>query len=310
MERLKREVKNTWNCSLEDEGRVKMNLDMLWRMRQIILSSLELLRAETDLGICLNRMGTAPQKGRILAFFAHYDSANKGVSSTDRFHIEALLQDLDCDMVFCSTSVEVTDTESIEYLSKKTVQFLIRDNEGYDFGSWKACLEMMGERIDRYDYILFVNNSVIGPFFSLKWIPDRANSESVLGMTMSSERQIHLQSYFILVPKTIFSKLEFKKFWLNMKLLNKKTNVVFAHEMGLSRLFARMKVPIKPLFSFEAGDKNPTHRLWDKLIYEANFPYLKKDLFRRKLISEKQVVDLNIWLSTYSSFQMQFFSHD
>ena len=50
------------------------------------------------------------------------------------------------------------------------VRFLARDNIGYDFGGWSDAL-LINELYKNYDYFIFVNSSVIGPFMNSdeKW---------------------------------------------------------------------------------------------------------------------------------------------
>jgi len=50
------------------------------------------------------------------------------------------------------------------------VRFLARDNIGYDFGGWSDAL-LINDLYKNYDYFIFVNSSVIGPFMNSdeKW---------------------------------------------------------------------------------------------------------------------------------------------
>ena len=52
------------------------------------------------------------------------------------------------------------------------MKVLFRDNIGYDFGGWSDAL-LLNDLYKNYDYFLFVNSSVIGPFIDnylkIKW---------------------------------------------------------------------------------------------------------------------------------------------
>jgi lipopolysaccharide biosynthesis protein len=95
------------------------------------------------------------------------------------------------------------------------VRFLARDNIGYDFGGWSDAL-LINELYKNYDYFIFANSSVIGPFMntSEKWTDKYINglkkdNIKLFGSTINScgfglpdsvdlrnpEKQSHVQSY-------------------------------------------------------------------------------------------------------------------
>ena len=94
------------------------------------------------------------------------------------------------------------------------VRFLARDNIGYDFGGWSDAL-LINELYKNYDYFIFVNSSVIGPFMNTsgKWTDKYINglkkdNIKLFGSTINTcglgtsnadllnpEKQSHVQSY-------------------------------------------------------------------------------------------------------------------
>ncbi len=241
--------------------------------------------------------GVPARQTRILCLFAHFDEQG-ALRAADRHYLEALRRDLDCDIVFCSTGINLQVPETRSFLSGLTVAAISRQNKGYDFGSWKTGLDFIGPRVESYGFLLFTNNSVIGPAFSLApLLRDVKSTElSVISMTESFEREFHLQSYFLLVPKAVFRREEFGRFWRNLYFLEQKKNIVYGNEMGFSRMLAQAGIGRRALFP--TGPKlqgNPTHESWRDLLTMRGFPYVKRDLLKRDKLS---AADMEL-VSTY-----------
>jgi lipopolysaccharide biosynthesis protein len=89
--------------------------------------------------------------------------------------------------------------------------FLARENIGYDFGGWSDAL-LINERYKDYDYFIFVNSSVIGPFMNSdeKWTDVyinglQKNNIKLFGSTINTidnpEIKSHVQSYIFSMDK-------------------------------------------------------------------------------------------------------------
>jgi hypothetical protein len=89
--------------------------------------------------------------------------------------------------------------------------FLARENIGYDFGGWSDAL-LVNERYKNYDYFIFVNSSVIGPFMNSdeKWTDVyinglQKNNIKLFGSTINTidnpEIKSHVQSYIFSMDK-------------------------------------------------------------------------------------------------------------
>lgn len=44
------------------------------------------------------------------------------------------------------------------------VEVIRRENVGHDFGAWKECLDVLGSKDLKFDYYIFMNDTVAGPF--------------------------------------------------------------------------------------------------------------------------------------------------
>ena len=100
----------------------------------------------------------------------------------------------------------------------KFVTLIQRENKGYDFGAWAIGLKEIintKENLNSYDYFIFINSTVIGPFLpsyvSVDWpflfsemIDDKVK---LVGTTINCRFKIHVQSMFFLTDKIGLSVL-------------------------------------------------------------------------------------------------------
>ena len=98
------------------------------------------------------------------------------------------------------------------------VKTIFRDNIGYDFGGWSDAL-LTDNLYEKYDNFIFVNSSVIGPFFSHdykeKWtdiyINGLQNNVKLFGSTINTcgdpLNKSHVQSYIFSMNKTTLTYL-------------------------------------------------------------------------------------------------------
>uniref|UniRef100_A0A6C0CNA3 Rhamnan synthesis protein F n=1 Tax=viral metagenome TaxID=1070528 RepID=A0A6C0CNA3_9ZZZZ len=121
-----------------------------------------------------------------------------------------------------------------EHLLPTFVKVIKRENIGFDFGGWSDCiLDNKYHETSYYDYFIFVNSSVIGPFipsyFNENWTNiyiNGLNSDvklfgSTINAIVNPMKWSHVQSYIFamdintlqfLVEKNIFSKNHEKVF--------------------------------------------------------------------------------------------------
>ncbi|NJM10073.1 MAG: hypothetical protein HC883_04080 [Bdellovibrionaceae bacterium] len=167
-------------------------------------------------------------------------------------------------------------------------------------------MDILGSDIDSYDCLILANNSVIGPMFPLNSLQEalKPTENVVIGMTESNEREHHLQSYFLMIPRAVFMGQPFRCFWQNMRFLDVKKNIVYAYEMGLSRALKKAGTEIRALYPTTlVGSENPTHKIWMELLRERKCPYLKRDILRQA--SPQKLNELRQWVSNNSFFDPQ-----
>ena len=110
------------------------------------------------------------------------------------------------------------NNNTLNLTQNKNVKMLFRDNVGYDFGGWSDAL-LTDNLYKKYNNFIFVNSSVVGPFFSSgykgKWtdvyINGLQNNVKLFGSTINSEgdplNRAHVQSYIFSMDKTTLKYL-------------------------------------------------------------------------------------------------------
>ena len=111
-----------------------------------------------------------------------------------------------------------------------------RPNWGRDFGGWKDGVQHFD--LSTYDFIYFVNDSIIGP-----WAPvtkhldafERSEAE-VFGLTDSAEGMHYIQTYFFGLSAKLYHSAILQRFWGGFKFVNNNKYVIHFGEMMLSKL--------------------------------------------------------------------------
>ena len=239
-----------------------------------------------------------PKKHRNLCLYAHFD-ANGKISDYVR-HQCMEFEKNDFDVVIISTS-SLLNTSDIDNTLPDVRGIIHRRNIGYDFVSWRVALDCLQD-IQEYDSLLLTNDSIFGPFSSLKTIFDRINSSSaqVNGLTDNWEKCYHLQSYFLHFKNPVFHSRIFRDFWDGVRIRADKEVIIISYEVGLSQHLLKHGFTLKALFPFhevrakylEKGREsqyrerllrqpvNSTIFMWETLVKDFHFPYIKTELLK------------------------------
>lgn len=154
---------------------------------------------------------------------------------------------------------------------------ICRTCDGYDFTSWKACLELFPSLYKSKELTL-CNDSVFGPFNSYKHIYDTMSSVKCdfWGITYSTEKIPHLQSYHIVCLQNTLTNQAFKDFFQSVPLDSNRDSAIklelfFSLWLELHGLkcacYRRFKSKISPL-------------LYPMLTLEHGVPVIKRELFK------------------------------
>ncbi|NVD35544.1 rhamnan synthesis F family protein [Marinobacter lutaoensis] len=260
----------------------------------------KVIHAETQ-PACHNR-------SKIACIFAHYCPDNKIKS-----YVVEMLQGIKkggCDIVFVSSCGQNLPLSELTKLSGLTICNIIRNNIGYDFGSWKAGLDYLPDLSSQYSAILFANDSVYGPLYDLspllkKWL-DRG--PDVMSLTDSIERGYHLQTYFWGMNQKAIKSGFYRNFWYRYYgPLSDRSAVIRRYELVLAQRAKNLfGLTVGAFFPFEMvkeeapdGDLerlNPVHHAALKLVSEKNFPFVKRELLERNPLQLENIDTLMKYL--------------
>ena len=158
-------------------------------------------------------------------------------SRVDFFLQRGIFEDPDVDFVI------VCNNPECKLIIPSYVKLYCRENIGTDFGGWSYGL-FQENNFQKYDYFIFVNSSVYGPFTNKKWtdffINGLNNNIELFGCTINCgnnpQTLSHVQSYAfslkksvleILIKHEIFSLTNFAKTYLD---------AVYLKEILMSRI--------------------------------------------------------------------------
>ena len=188
--------------------------------------------------------------------------------------------------------------------------FHFRDNHGYDFASWQHVLQ--AESLPEWcKQVVFVNSSVYGPVLELDPCFSRHEiaGAHLWGMSISAELERHLQSYFMVMARTLLESTAGQQLWDGIKPYEHKRQVIDAYEMRLLRHVQQSGFTVRALFdatqsrtihpkeqirnllrgpqsrrrlyrrSCRATAYNPSHMYWREML-SARVPFVKVELLR------------------------------
>ena len=244
---------------------------------------------------------------KTLCVLAHFD--RDGVVDDYVVNYLRSLYELGCETVFVSTAKNLDD-ESIRKITPFCSKFIIKQNVGYDFASWRTGLEAVGD-LSGYDRLIIANDSVYGPLQDLRKVFSEMDGRKVAfwGITDSLKYGRHLQSYFLVYGKPVLQSGLFQEFWRRLPDYRHKYVVIIQGEVGLSRRLVAAGFdfaaycPIETVQEVQQADAgtlgakfrdpriSPTHRAWRALM-RAGCPFLKIQLLRD---NPMRVPDLDDW---------------
>lgn len=203
-------------------------------------------------------------------------------------------------------------------LSSIVDTFIHRENQGYDFCSWKAGWESISD-VSRFDEMLFINDSVYGPLFDMDPAIHRWSSleADLFGMVLSEQAPKemrlqsipHVQSWFFGFRGPVIQSDSFQQFWNQVEVVGDKSEIIRRYEIGMSTHFQKAGFRIGGLYDARMHNRiqwneikndlswrtigrsirlikkalrktyNPSELTWERLIRDG-VPFLKVNLLR------------------------------
>lgn len=128
----------------------------------------------------------------------------------------------------------------------------IRPNKGYDTAAFRhGILAFANESLSHFDELLLVNDTNVGPFIDLEKIFEKMASQKldfwgmsygepqpdITGYNKYKTIPIHLQSYFLVIEKSMFTYSGFIKYWENMNDTDSRDKAIGKHETVFTKHF-------------------------------------------------------------------------
>lgn len=184
-----------------------------------------------------------------IVFFLHFD-INNNISETDLDYVKQLSA-VSSELVFI-TNNSLPDSE-LSKIQKFVTCTIARPNFGYDFKAWSEALNIYGfDNLNKFDDVVFANNSCYAPVFDLETIFYEMNNRNVdfWGITqyhsvpkkyasLKMDVPKHIQSYFLVFTKRVFSSKEFYNFWSSRESYSTIEEVVKNNEIEMTRFFSQ-----------------------------------------------------------------------
>jgi len=131
-------------------------------------------------------------------------------------------------------------------------QVMQRENNGYDAAAFRAgSLQLLDESLDDFDELLLVNDTSVGPFKDLNqvfakmakqhldfWgISYGGQSPDVTGFNRYGYIPRHLQSYFLVIEKSMFQDASFRQYWEELGDTSSRDMAIGRHETVFTKYF-------------------------------------------------------------------------
>lgn len=196
---------------------------------------------------------------------------------------------------------------------------IIRENVGYDFGSWSTAINIIPNLKDM-NSITFTNDSVCPLNFDLDLFEKMnhrimSSEKDVVYLTENNELHNHHQSYYFCLNKLALEKDALEVLGFNPSSAS-KYDLILNVEIGLSSLLSKKELSIETLYSYSNFKGNLTINNWQMLLND-DFPFIKLMLFQinensldsskfRKILSDDLRKKIKDHINSRGKFEEQF----
>ncbi len=185
----------------------------------------------------------------------------------------------------CSKVLLVVNGKLNEDFKNKTatlgVEILQRENKGYDFSAYKeGYLFLKHHHQMNVNELVFCNSSCYGPITSLKTIFEAMNKKDndFWGLTQwhGTPWPDHIQSYFLVFRKSVFTSVHFERYWETLPEIADRREAIVKCEVLLTDFFE------KKGFKWDTFIKPVRHEFCMTNVYEGlkkGQPLIKRKFF-------------------------------
>jgi hypothetical protein len=181
------------------------------------------------------------KKKKYICLYAYYEKNDDYKNNLDFFLNNGILDYVDYYFI-------INGNCSINIPEKDNIKIIYKQNIGYDFGAWSHALKKIN---DIYDYYIFINTSVIGPYLEKNdsdWLQKflklfNTNDVKLIGSTiniLNPPNQTHVQSMFFILNREALEFLNSKNFFYEEEINNYNFDqLIFDKEIGMSQLILK-----------------------------------------------------------------------
>ena len=245
----------------------------------------EILNQKCETGIILRDRGLRDPLLKHYCVYVGFDSQSR-LRPDVLEQIQILSQYYN--IVYVTTSHrKISNDPLFASLKDLTYKILIRNNVGYDFGSWRAGILELEEEIKDCESILLINDSLYGPINSLEAVIDRAvhHESDIVCMTKNMVGGQHAQSYFVSYKKSVVESKLFTTFWKTLPVYGSKFSLIKECEINWSQELSKAGYKLSALFDTGTFG-NQTHINWKELIEVQGFPFVKNELIQHNPVGQ------------------------
>ena len=186
-------------------------------------------------------------------------------------------------------------------------QLLIRKNEGFDVGGYKAGIEAIGfDELSKYDELILLNDTCYGPLFPFSEMFSEMEGRNTDFWGASAHREMtpnpftgtghlprHLTANFIAIRNEMLKSRAFKRYWENLPEIKTYTDAVLLHESQFTKHFTDLGYSAEAYVDPDQyGSHYPAFINVDETIINR-FPLLKRrTFFHDPTFLEHNAVDL------------------
>lgn len=197
-------------------------------------------------------------------------------------------------------------------IAAKNVTQYNRPNQGIDFGGYSEFVQANLAELQQYDYLLFLNQTLIGPMFPVwyrdghRW-PDLftamlTDDVKLAGISTSYQISPHVQSTLFCMDQIGFGLLHAHGIF-SLPVPKDKRQLIVEREIGMSKLILRHNYNIAGLLKQDHGvdfrkDPRETHKdAWWQANYLDKTPHPYETLFIKT--NTDKLVDFNALINLH-----------
>lgn len=185
-----------------------------------------------------------------VAIYSFYDA--KGiVDGYVEYFLEDFSKHIDRLIIVSNGKLPRDEKRKFEKFTKEIIE---RANKGFDIWGYKEGMEYLGwDTLCGYDELITVNNTIMGPVYSLEEVFKKMDNEDVDFWGITRHYQFdydffgcneygyipeHIQSYFMGFRNSIISSEQFQKYWSKLPMLDDYNQAVGMHESAFTKKFS------------------------------------------------------------------------